>query len=858
MKLFARLISFFLGSFLAGCVVDADSNVLTGISISSTATTIDATGSTTLTAKCTTTGSPNITYTWSITSSGSSYASLSSTTGSTVTLTGKNTSSSDQSVKVKVQASDGTYTYKENLTLTVSGAVAQISSVTISGSSAISYNGSTSLTAVVEGADNADVSYAWSISQGSSYASLSSTSGTSVTVNANNTSAEEQTVKIKVTATSGKSSCEDTFSLKVAANGTLVADEITGLSIAGSTSISADGSASLHAKPAYTGSPNISYTWAITSGSYASLSATSGSSVTLTANNTSQDAQSVTVEVRATDGTNSFTSTITIAIAQPSINSDKIYLNLSNGSASADNVNWTTISTSAIKPANNIKIKYTEDANNASTGMIKVNAEDFSGELKVYITGTMTSGGVKIQSNGSDMVYVYLTDTSITSSNYPCLDITKGSAATVTLSGTNTFIDGRVYGTGYGEEYSTTSGSYYTDDDGNKIACTVSQKVVSEGSDHKGTLYNKGNLTISGTGSLSITQAYKNCIASKEGILTIDNGTFTLKNYKSDSNTGKNGLFGGQGIVVNGGDISFSGKGIISSSDMRKANGFKTDDDNYTSSYVKITGGKTSITTYNGKGINAPVVAISGGENIFTVTGTTSYSERTSTGSWYDADGVKESGTVKFSPEGIESTSSISFSGGSTIVSAPDDGINVSNSGGSLTISGGFLYVKAQGDGLDSNGNITISGGITVVSQTGNGNSPIDCGDGYKFTVTGTSATIFVMGGSGMFSESIPSSTVSPMIYSTSCSGSSSLGVNGIIAIKAPQSYQAALLVSSSLTSGSSYSFVKGGTVSGTEYNAGAGVYFPASISGGTSVSCTATTQGGSGGGNTPGGRPGW
>ncbi len=858
MKLFARLISFFLGSFLAGCVVDADSNVLTGISISSTATTIDATGSTTLTAKCTTTGSPNITYTWSITSSGSSYASLSSTTGSTVTLTGKNTSSSDQSVKVKVQASDGTYTYKENLTLTVSGAVAQISSVTISGSSAISYNGSTSLTAVVEGADKADVSYTWSISQGSSYASLSATSGASVTVNANNTSAEEQTVKIKVTATSGKSSCEDTFSLKVAANGTLVADEITGLSIAGSTSISADGSASLHAKPAYTGSPNISYTWSITSGSYASLSATSGSTVTLTANNTSQDAQSVTVEVRATDGTNSFTSTITIAIAQPSINSDKIYLNLSNGSASADNVNWTTISTSAIKPANNIKIKYTEDANNASTGMIKVNAEDFSGELKVYITGTMTSGGVKIQSNGSDMVYVYLTDTSITSSNYPCLDITKGSAATVTLSGTNTFIDGRVYGTGYGEEYSTTNGSYYTDDDGNKVACTVSQKVVSEGSDHKGTLYNKGNLTISGTGSLSITQAYKNCIASKEGILTIDNGTFTLKNYKSDSNTGKNGLFGGQGIVVNGGDISFSGKGIISSSDMRKANGFKTDDDNYTSSYVKITGGKTSITTYNGKGINAPVVAISGGENIFTVTGTTSYSERTSTGSWYDADGVKESGTVKFSPEGIESTSSISFSGGSTIVSAPDDGVNVSNSGGSLTISGGFLYVKAQGDGLDSNGNITISGGITVVSQTGNGNSPIDCGEGYKFTVTGTSATVFAMGGSGMFSESIPSSTVSPMIYSTSCSGSSSLGVNGIIAIKAPQSYQAALLVSSSLTSGSSYSFVKGGTVSGTVYNASAGVYFPASISGGTSVSCTATTQGGSGGGNTPGGRPGW
>ena len=398
-----------------------------------------------------------------------------------------------------------------------------------------------------------------------------------------------------------------------------------------------------------------------------------------------------------------------------------------------------------------------------------------------------------------------------------------------------------------------------SDDDGNIVSCTVVKAAQREGSDGKGTLYSKGNLTISGSGSLSVTQAYKNCIASKDGILTIDGGTLTLQNYLSSSTkssaTGKNGLFGGQGIVVNDGSITFNGYGIISTSDIRKANGFKTDDDDYTSSYVKINGGTVNVTTYNGKGINAPVVAIAGGRNTFTVTGITSYSERTSTGSWYDADGVKETGTVKFAPEGIEGASSVTFSGGTTIVSAPDDGVNVSTTGGTLTISGGFVYVKSQGDGLDSNGNIVISGGTAVVSQTGGGNSPIDCGDGsYSFKVTGTSATVFAMGSSDMFSESIPSSTVSPMIYSTSLgSSSSSLGINGIIAVKSPQTYAAAILISNSLTNGSSYSFVKDGTISGTLYNSDAGVYFPATVSGGTSVSATATTSSSSAGGNTSG-----
>lgn len=775
----------FLALFFVSCVVDKTDTALTDVTVTAESSSVDATGSVTLTATVETVGNPELSYTWSI-KSDSSYATISGD-GATATLTGINTTASEQTVTAKVTVSDNSnnYTYSDSVAITVGAAASAVTAVSISASSRVSWNATPTLTAVATVTNNASLSYTWEITSGSDYAYFGSsgtttttTTDTTVTLTANNTSSSEQAVTITVTAVNqddDSNTASGTATVKLAAYGEEVAGNVTGVSLsAASTSISNSGSTTLTATPEYDGEPKITYTWSITSGTdYATVSG-DGMTATLTGTNSTTSAQSVTVQVSASDGTNSQSATAEITVAAKksvsssynatatvdSAYSSVIYLDVGNALVSSDNANWSEITTSAVEPVSNVKVKFTEDDAGDSTGLIRINAASFSGDLAVYISGTndsSTVGGVKIQSNASDTIALFLNDAVITSTNYPCVEVTKGSPAVVDMSGTNTFTDGRSYGTGYGEEYSTTSGATYTDDDGNTVSCTVVKAAVSEGSDSKGTLYCKGNLTVSGDGSLSVKQAYKNCIATKDGTLTINGGTFTLKNYTynsttplssyssiQSSGTGKNGLFGGAGIVVNDGTITFYGCGIISKSssyyDIRKANAFKTDDDDYTSSAVTINGGTINVTTYNGKGITAPYVNITCGTNTFTVAGVTTYAENTATGSYYDADGVLQTNqTIKFAAEGIEGASQVKISGGTIEVTATDDAVNVSNTGGKFTMSDGSLYTYSTGgDGVDSNGNIAISGG-TIVSYAPIGSEDaLDCGDGsYSISITG-------------------------------------------------------------------------------------------------------------------------
>ena len=66
-----------------------------------------------------------------------------------------------------------------------------------------------------------------------------------------------------------------------------------------------------------------------------------------------------------------------------------------------------------------------------------------------------------------------------------------------------------------------------------------------------------------------------------------------------------------------------------------------------------------------------------------------------------------------------------------------------------MVINGGYVYVLAGGDGLDSNGDLTINGGeVYVDGPSDNGNSAIDYGEKSSFYING--GTVVAVGSSGM------------------------------------------------------------------------------------------------------------
>ena len=196
--------------------------------------------------------------------------------------------------------------------------------------------------------------------------------------------------------------------------------------------------------------------------------------------------------------------------------------------------------------------------------------------------------------------------------------------------------------------------------------------------------------------------------------------------------------------------------------------------------------------------------------------------------------------------EGIESKSTLVINDGEVVVNAYDDAINAASD---LTINGGMVYARAtNNDAIDANGNCYIKGGLVYAISASSPEVAIDANTegGYKLYVQG--GTIVAIGGLEN-SASLTQSCYKASSWSKNTWYALTVGSN-VFAFKTPSSGGSTMVVS-----GASTPTLKSGvTASGTEIFDGVG-YYPASATGGSSVSLSSYSGGGGGpGGGGPGG----
>lgn len=229
--------------------------------------------------------------------------------------------------------------------------------------------------------------------------------------------------------------------------------------------------------------------------------------------------------------------------------------------------------------------------------------------------------------------------------------------------------------------------------------------------------FSSDDMTITGTGSLSVTGNSNDGISSKNGLVITGNTTI-------DVTAADDGIRGKDHLVIESGTVTVQAGG----------DGLKASEDNdETEGFVEL--GAANITITSGDDGVSAVTDITVADTTLNITAGSS-----STASTDSPKGLNgsvsvtiDSGTVTVhsDDEGIQAAV-VNINGGTIDLQTGDDGLNGSNNnyviegyenanseqddGSVVTIAGGTVLIHNTGsDGLDSNGSAYITGGLLVV-----------------------------------------------------------------------------------------------------------------------------------------------
>lgn len=411
------------------------------------------------------------------------------------------------------------------------------------------------------------------------------------------------------------------------------------------------------------------------------------------------------------------------------------------------------------------------------------------------ISGTLTDGSIKVNCSEKGTVRLILNGASISSSSTAPVVVEEAKKVLVTLANGTT----------------------------NTITDKTRQSVDDE--DFSAAVYSKADLVFNGSGTLNVNAGYRNGIKSTDDLKVVS-GTFNIT-------SNEDGIIGKDFLGIKDGKFT-----IKSGSD-----GMKSTDTDTSKGNIVITGGEFDITASNDGVHGNGDILISGG-NLTISSG--------DDGVHADDNLQVDGGTIDIKKccEGLEGVQIILNDGDISIV-ASDDGINAADGSSSsgmgmggfgggqnggfgggqasssdssvlLTINGGNIFVNASGDGLDSNGNIVMNGGnVTVLGPTSDGDTALDF-DG-AFTING--GVLMAFGSSGML-ETPTSAQNGCCIVTTlgTVSANSAFSLmdssgNVIMSYTPTKNYASAIVYSSDIKNGSTYTVTAGSTTQSITVN---------------------------------------
>lgn len=312
-----------------------------------------------------------------------------------------------------------------------------------------------------------------------------------------------------------------------------------------------------------------------------------------------------------------------------------------------------------------------------------------------------------------------------------------------------------------------------------------------------GALYSKDNLVINGSGSLEIEADNKSGILAKDNLIIV-NGQITIV-------ANNNGIKGKDLVWILDGQIDVTAN----------KDGIKSD------IYIHIDGGEITVAAIEDALHSDSAIVINDGLLTLATEDDALHSDV-----YIEINGGEIHITESY--EGIESLD-IVINGGDIYIVSSDDGINITEGSqsettderqgggrgrGALTdhglyINDGFIYVNAEGDGLDSNGNIWMTGGTVIVdgpTQSMNGGLDYDG----EFIITG--GYLVVSGSSGMAQAPSSDSTINSLMVNFDDRLSANTEViiensdQGVVLTYVPEKiFQSLVFSSEDLTIGDSY-----------------------------------------------------